>query len=565
MATSYGVVDTHFNPLSMEELLKMPTLETAKQDEIESKYSELQQQAADLESLANSAQDKETYNKYKTYANDVQKQLNQVMEQGFNPNSKRSLYDLSNRYKSEIDPIKAKMTEREELIKEQRKLSAANNKLLFDNDYSKMSLSDMMKNPVNTYNSLDGTSLYTEGKNQAAAFSDRLFSFEQRRAMGNQYFELTKKQGLNPTQALAFMSNDQSNPVLAKLASDLMSQYQLDSFGQEGQDKAKQFLISGMMEGLTYKEDKSYQANRNFESDADRANRESLIASRAAATEASEMKSEYGDYIGGGKYWKGLTGGAVLITDTNNGIKQNTHVNASAAEVALGNRRSMDASKLSPAENKIINARRAASDAFKPQYAVENTQKGTAAGETIFAGNKGASADHDMTFFGKGNSPFRSRWGTMLKPEDIDKSKIEKINHADMNERGKLNFARTLAGDQDASLDTELIKQYTIYRAKDTFWSESGNEFLFVRKGEDPLKTPEQNIADVQALADEGIIVGNVYAPYDMPLDGYDSSYSNPVVREGTSGALLEWDSVNNVWVDAITREEASAEEVGEE
>lgn len=565
MATSYGVVDTHFNPLSMEELLKMPTLETAKQDEIESKYSELQQQAADLESLANSAQDKETYNKYKTYANDVQKQLNQVMEQGFNPNSKRSLYDLSNRYKSEIDPIKAKMTEREELIKEQRKLSAANNKLLFDNDYSKMSLSDMMKNPVNTYNSLDGTSLYTEGKNQAAAFSDRLFSFEQRRAMGNQYFELTKKQGLNPTQALAFMSNDQSNPVLAKLASDLMSQYQLDSFGQEGQDKAKQFLISGMMEGLTYKEDKSYQANRNFESDADRANRESLIASRAAATKASEMKSEYGDYIGGGKYWKGLTGGAVLITDTNNGIKQNTHVNASAAEVALGNRRSMDASKLSPAENKIINARRAARDAFKPQYAVENTQKGTAAGETIFAGNKGASADHDMTFFGKGNSPFRSRWGTMLKLEDIDKSKIEKINHADMNERGKLNFARTLAGDQDASLDTELIKQYTIYRAKDTFWSESGNEFLFVRKGEDPLKTPEQNIADVQALADEGIIVGNVYAPYDMPLDGYDSSYSNPVVREGTSGALLEWDSVNNVWVDAITGEEASAEEVGEE
>ena len=60
-----------------------------------------------------------------------------------------------------------------------------------------------------------------------------------------------------------------------------------------------------------------------------------------------------------------------------------------------------------PAENKIINARRAARDAFKPQYAVENTQKGTAAGETIFAGNKGASADHDMTFFGIGNSPFR--------------------------------------------------------------------------------------------------------------------------------------------------------------
>jgi hypothetical protein len=62
-----------------------------------------------------------------------------------NPNSRRSLYDLSNRYKSEIDPIKQKMKTREDLIAEQRKLSAANNKILYDKDYSKMSLDDMMK------------------------------------------------------------------------------------------------------------------------------------------------------------------------------------------------------------------------------------------------------------------------------------------------------------------------------------------------------------------------------------------------------------------------------------
>mgnify|MGYP003584704647 CR=1 FL=1 len=75
----------------------------------------------------------------------MQKQLNELSGKGLNPNSRRSLYDLSARYKSEIEPIKQKMKTREDLIAEQRKARSTNNKILYDIDYANMSLDDMMK------------------------------------------------------------------------------------------------------------------------------------------------------------------------------------------------------------------------------------------------------------------------------------------------------------------------------------------------------------------------------------------------------------------------------------
>ena len=269
MAGTHIAVNATYNPLSMEEMLKMPMLETEAQLQSEEAYSKLAQDAADLESLANSAQDQATYIKYKKYANDVQKQLNDLSSTGLNPNSRRSLYDLSNRYKSEIDPIKQKMKTREDLIAEQRKLSAANNKILYDKDYSKMSLDDMMKQSTHSYNSLDGTKIYEEGKNQAAALSSRMLSDSQRQALQGQYFELTQKQGMDHNTAMNFMMNNNSVPELAALKNNLMSQYDLSGYGKDAQKQVENFISQGILEGITYDEKKQYQQNGDYMSRAD--------------------------------------------------------------------------------------------------------------------------------------------------------------------------------------------------------------------------------------------------------------------------------------------------------
>ena len=183
MAGTHIAINSTYDPLSMEEMLKMPMLATEAHLQTEEAYAKLAQDAADLESLANSAKDQATYVKYKQYANDVQKQLNELSGRGLNPNSRRSLYDLSARYKSEIDPIKQTMKTREDLIAEQRKARATNNKILYDVDYANMSLDDMMKQSTHSYNSLDGSKIYEEGKNQAAALSSRMLSDSQRQAL----------------------------------------------------------------------------------------------------------------------------------------------------------------------------------------------------------------------------------------------------------------------------------------------------------------------------------------------------------------------------------------------
>ena len=269
MAGTHIAVNATYNPLSMEEMLKMPMLETEAQLQSEEAYSKLAQDAADLESLANSAKDQATYVKYKQYANDVQKQLNELSGRGLNPNSRRSLYDLSARYKSEIDPIKQSMKTREDLIAEQRKARSTNNKILYDIDYANMSLDDMMKQSTHSYNSLNGTQLYEEGKNQAAAMSSRMLSESQRQALQGQYFELTQTQGLGHTAAMNFLIDNNSIPELAALKNSLMSQYDLSGYGEEAKKQAENFLAQGIFEGITYKDSKQYLQNGDYMSRAD--------------------------------------------------------------------------------------------------------------------------------------------------------------------------------------------------------------------------------------------------------------------------------------------------------
>ena len=232
MAGTHIAISSTYDPLSMEEMLKMPMLATEAHLQTEEAYAKLAQDAADLESLANSAKDQATYVKYKTYANEVQTQLNELSGKGLNPNSRRSLYDLSARYKSENEPIKQNMKTREDLIAEQRKARATNNKILYDIDYSNISLDDMMKQSTHSYNSLDGSKIYEEGKNQAAALSSRMLSDSQRQALQGQYFELTQRQGLDHNAALQFMIDNNSVPELAELKNHLMSQYDLSGYSE---------------------------------------------------------------------------------------------------------------------------------------------------------------------------------------------------------------------------------------------------------------------------------------------------------------------------------------------
>ena len=269
MAGTHIVINSTYDPLSMEEMLKMPMLATEAQLQTEEAYAKLAQDAADLESLANSAKDQATYVKYKQYANDVQKQLNELSGRGLNPNSRRSLYDLSARYKSEIDPIKQTMKTREDLIAEQRKARATNNKILYDVDYANMSLDDMMKQSTHSYNSLDGSKIYEEGKNQAAAMSSRMLSDSQRQALQGQYFELTQIQGLDHTAAMNFMINNNSIPELAALKNSLMAQYDLSGYSADAQKQVENFLSQGILEGITYKENKQYLQNGDYMSRAD--------------------------------------------------------------------------------------------------------------------------------------------------------------------------------------------------------------------------------------------------------------------------------------------------------
>ena len=144
------VVTSKFTPFTFEELLKPALLATQAHYEMEDAYTELATKANVWESLANSEQDKDVYNMYKAYSDDLKKQADILASQGLNANSRKALSQMKARYSSEINPIERADIARKKQIEEQRKL-ASDPTAIISRKASETSLKDYINNPALDY------------------------------------------------------------------------------------------------------------------------------------------------------------------------------------------------------------------------------------------------------------------------------------------------------------------------------------------------------------------------------------------------------------------------------
>ena len=157
-----------FTPFTFEQMLKPMAMYTEEYNAIQDSLGELATKADMFSKLAT---DPETQAMYKKYSNDLAAQAESLAKQGLTPASRQGLINMKKRYASEITPIEQAYTKREELVKEQRKLKAANPSIMFDTDFSTVSLNDIINNPAISYSSVSGDDLYKKGKEAAIASS----------------------------------------------------------------------------------------------------------------------------------------------------------------------------------------------------------------------------------------------------------------------------------------------------------------------------------------------------------------------------------------------------------
>ena len=300
---NYLVINSKFQPFSFERYLQPYQIYGEAYKEIENQYEELATKANIWDEMANKQTDPYAYNMYKTYSNDLEKQADQLAREGLTPTSRQNMLKMKQRYSSDIIPIEQAYKRRQELIDEQRKALLSDPSLMYDIDYRTVSLDDLIKNPGMSYSNVSGNELYNKGKETAMSASSRITNIDL--ALKNQYWRI--RQGYGEEAANDFLLNQANIPELKEAVDRIVSQ---SNVTENNKNRAINYVISGIMTGMSYKE--NYQNNRNY---IDPVEAERL---QLAKDEFDFMKSKWEDDLLGiklpnGNRVKDIGGGKVRI------------------------------------------------------------------------------------------------------------------------------------------------------------------------------------------------------------------------------------------------------------
>lgn len=304
MANYSLVVNSKFQPFSFDRYLQPYQIYGQNYKEIEEQYTDLSTKAGIWDGLANEQTDPHTYKMYKTYANDLENQASQLASEGLNAVSRKNMLNMRARYSKEIIPIEQAYNQRSKLAEEQRKLRAANPSIMFDRDFSSISLDDLLDNPELSYTSVSGDDLYKKGKEAAISASSRMMNVSP--ALQGQYWKI--RQGYGADAANKFLLNQSNIPELKDAINRIVSQ---SGVTKENLSRAIDYTISGIMSGISYNE--SYQANRGY---IDPAERERLALAREQFEWSKDRweDEQLGAELPNGDRVKDVGGGRVRIT-----------------------------------------------------------------------------------------------------------------------------------------------------------------------------------------------------------------------------------------------------------
>ena len=304
MANYSLVVNSKFQPFSFDRYLQPYQIYGQNYKEIEEQYTDLSTKAGIWDGLANEQTDPRTYEMYKTYANDLENQASQLASEGLNAVSRKNMLNMRARYSKEIIPIEQAYNKKSKLAEEQRKLRAADPSIMFDRDFSSISLDNLLDNPELSYTSVSGDDLYKKGKEAAISASSRMMNVSP--ALQGQYWKI--RQGYGADAANKFLLNQSNIPELKDAINRIVSQ---SGVTKENLSRAIDYTISGIMSGISYNE--SYQANRGY---IDPAERERLALAREQFKWSKDRweDEQLGAELPNGDRVKDVGGGRVRIT-----------------------------------------------------------------------------------------------------------------------------------------------------------------------------------------------------------------------------------------------------------
>ena len=170
---NYSIVsNARFTPFSFDQMVKPFQMYGEYYAQQEQLASSLAEQAAEWGQKANETTDPITYQKYKSFEADLNRQSDRLLRQGLTPGLRADLQKMRKRYATEINPIKDAYNWKLQQIQQQAE--GRSKGVVYEGDAATTSLDDYIANPTLIYSSADSNAGYTRVANAAQAIAKGL-------------------------------------------------------------------------------------------------------------------------------------------------------------------------------------------------------------------------------------------------------------------------------------------------------------------------------------------------------------------------------------------------------
>ena len=249
------VVDSSFQPFSMQELLTPFVMYKEEYDKQSAAFDELSEKAGDMKYFAqNLPEGSRARQIYDTYANELKAQADDMARNGLSVNSRRALTNLKRRYQGEI----GRLATADEAMQEERKLrrtmNAKDSSMLYATD--NLNIDDFLDgaNP-NLYN-ISGTELYTRGAQAGKSASARVYQAgDEGSTLGGYYRKWVERNGYSKESMDAFRANAAAIPELQQAADAILQERGVtENLTGSNLERARQSVLNGIIDGAVYSE-----------------------------------------------------------------------------------------------------------------------------------------------------------------------------------------------------------------------------------------------------------------------------------------------------------------------
>lgn len=247
------VVDSSFNPFSMQEMLVPLSLYKDAYEKQEAAMEDLASKDI-LKYLGNLPEGSKSRAIYDGFMNDFNKQSDDFAKHGLSMQNRRALQGLKKRYASEIGRLETANAAMQEEKKLRRTMNAKDSSMLYAND--NLSLDDFLDGETPNLYNISGTELYTRGAAAGKAASSRVYSAGDEGSTLNGYYrKWVERNGYSKESMDAFRANASAIPELQQAADAILAERGvLDNLTGANLERARQSVLNGIIDGAVYQE-----------------------------------------------------------------------------------------------------------------------------------------------------------------------------------------------------------------------------------------------------------------------------------------------------------------------